>query len=844
MLGNNNPDVWNDDVVFTNNGSERILPAWSTAGNQFNGNIYLNTSGSATGIHFSGGNSTASSTLATGKTVQAGSGGLNAGYVILRQFTQLGNAPVTLTLGNTANYLQFGPSSAIGGNLISSSPGLFLNGCTFSGTVNASKTGTTSDASSGKNTFNAATIITNAGSGYLLLGNGNEDVFNAAATFNNTGTNNVYVAYNSSNNIFGGVTTFNNTPLGNNAIYVSSYSAGTVFNENIIVTSTSGAGVIFCSGNSTATATLAASRIIGIGGPGFSSGTLLLRQFTQVGVTAQNLSLTGTGNLVFGPSSSFGGSVTSSSPGLNFNGGTFDGAVYGVKTGSSNDGSSGNNVFNAASTFVNNGSGYLLMTNSSADTYNADVTFIKNGTGPVYPNYNQIGNYAGNVNISSSTAITFGANNGTAIFTGSGGQNISVVSGTPTPVFSRLMVNNTGSGVTLSNTPINVSRSLILTSGLLHTSAANILTMQNTSTVAAGNALSTSYVNGPMRYQKSSSGNTILNFPVGNGADCRPVVLTVNHSNGSLYTYQTQLFNASAAALGYALPTTINSVSTAHYYTIGRTDASGNNQPTTGLSGNQTVEIFFGANDNVTDGNAISIVKNTYNATSSWIDAGGTGGPPYAGGINLSGSITSTSSPTAFNSFSTFAIGFRIMAILDIDLLHFNAKANNNNVDLEWKTKTESGNNFFTVEKSKDGINFEILQIVNSKASGGNSQSALYYSTQDVNPYAGRNYYRLKQTDIDGKFTYSKVVTVSFDKRESVSVYPNPAVNTIYIKGLTISSTQIEWYDIGGRIIATQVVAVQNGIAKINTNFANGVYVLKYTTGKAVWDAQRIIIRK
>lgn len=844
MLGNSNPDIWNDDVVFTNSGSERILTAWSTAGNQFNGNVYLNTSGSATGIHFSGGNSTASATLAAGRTIQAGSGGLNAGYVILRQFTQLGNTPINLTLGNTATYLQFGPSSAIGGNLTSSSPGLFFNGCTFSGTVNAVKTGTTNDASSGKNIFNGISIITNAGSGYLLMGNGNEDVFNAAATFNNTGTNNLHVAYNSSNNIFAGVTTFNNTPAGNNGIYVSSYSTGTLFNENIIVTSTNGAGVQFCSGNSTATTTLAANKTIGIGGAGFSSGTLLLKQFTQAGTTSQNLTLTGTGSLVFGPDASFGGTVTSSSPGLNFNGGTFNGVVYSVKNGISNDLSRGNNLFNATSTFINNGSGYLLMTNAAPDTYNADVTFIKNGAGAVYPNYNQNGNYAGNVNISSSTAITFGTNTGTAIFTGTSAQNISVVSGTPTPVFRRLVINNTSSGVTLSNTPVNVSVSLVLASGLLHTSPTYILTMQNNATVAAGNALSTSYVNGPMRYQKSSSGSTTLNFPVGNGSDCRPVAITVNHTNGTLYTYQTQLFNASAAALGYTLPTTINTVSTVHYYTIGRTDASGNNQPTNGLSGNQIIEIFFGLNDQVTDGNAISVVKNTYNATSSWIDVGGTGGPPYAGGINLTGSITSTSSPTAFNSFSTFAIGFRVMAILPVDLLDFSAKANNNYVDLEWKTKTESGNNFFTVEKSNDGINFETLQVVNTNAINGNSQSELYYLTQDLNPYTGRNYYRLKQTDIDGKFTYSKVVTVSFDKKQSVSVYPNPAVNTVYIKGLEINSTRIEWYDMGGRIVATQVVTVQNGMAKLNTNIANGVYILKFAIGKGVWGAERIIIRR
>ncbi|MCC6287098.1 MAG: hypothetical protein IT249_04375 [Chitinophagaceae bacterium] len=1036
LLGNNLPDIWNDDVIFSDNGSERLLPCWSSAGNQFNGNIYVNTSGSAGGIQFCGGNNTATATLAAGKTIQAGTTGLTAGYLILRQFTQLGNAPINLTLSSTATNLQFGPSSSLGGNVTSTSPGLFFNGCTFSGTVNATKTGNNSDASSGNNIFNNNTIITNAGAGYLLFGNGNADQFNSTATFNNTGSNNIYVAYNSSNNIFGGVTTFNNTPVGNTlisvgtysvgsvfndniivtstsgqgvqfctgnatasatlsagktisigsagfssgtlllrqftqsgstaqnlsltgaaaltfgpsslfegnvtssspglyfngctfsgtvnsvktgitsdasngnnifngnttitnagsgyvllgngnldqfnanttfnntgsnsiyvaynssnnifggtttfnnspvantAIYVSTYSAGTVFNDNIIVSSANGQGVQFCSGNTTASANLSAGKTISVGGAGFTAGTLLLRQFTQTGSTAQNISLTGSGILTFGPSSAFGGNLTSSSPSLYFNGCTFSGVVNATKTGSTGDASSGNNIFNGKAYFINNGTGQLLMTNSYGDTYNDDVSFTKGNTGLVYPNYNQSSNYAGSVTIASTTAITFGAGSGTAVFNGSGTQNISITTGTPTPVFTRLSINNSGSGVNLSNTSINVSQSLVLTSGLLKTTTSYILTMLNNSTVAAGNALSASYVNGPMRYQKSASGSTTLNFPVGNGSDCRPVSLTVNHTNGTLYTYQAQLFNASAAALGYTLPSTVTSVSTVHYYTIGRTDGSGNNQPTAGLGGNQTIQIFFGANDLVTDGSNITVVKNTYTAATSWVDVGGAGGPPYAGGINLTGSITSTSTPTAFNSFSTFAIGFRVITVLPITLPEFTAKTNNNYVDLAWTTASEINNDFFSIERSNDGVNFELLQTVNTKAVNGNSKVNLYYTAQDRNPFNGRSYYRLKQTDLNGKYVYSKIAVVSFDKRQTVSIYPNPSVGSICISGLEGNTAKAEWYDVSGRKVLVQSAAIQNGVAKFDTRLSNGIYLLKYTTEKNAPQAQQIIIRR
>ena len=1040
VLGNTNPDTWNSDVTFTDNGSERLLPCWNSAGNQFNGNIFVNTSGSATGIQFCGGGTTPTATLAAAKTVQAGGVGLNAGYLILKQFTQLGNAAVNLSLSGTATYLQFGPSSAIGGNVVSSSPGLYFNGCTFSGTVNSTKTGASSDASNGNNVFNGASTFANSGSGYLMFGNGNADQFNATATFNNTGSSNIYIAYNSSNNTFGGVTTFNNIPTANAQIYVSWYSAGTIFNNNIVVTSTNGQGVQFCGGNASATASLASGKMISVGAGGFSAGTLLLKQFTQIGSTAQSLSLTGSGNLTFGPNAAFGGNVISSSPMLYFNGCNFSGTVNSVKTGTTSDGSSGNNVFNdvsvftnsgsgylmfgngsadqfnaastfnntgssyidiaynssnnifggvatfnntptantyilvssysagtvfnsnivvtsnngqgvqfcggntsataslasgktisvgaagfsagtlllkqftqvgatpqsltltgsgnltfgpisafggnvttsspalsfngcsfngsvnstkigatndqsqgnntfnSPSTFTNNGTGYLLMTINSPDAYNSDVTFVKNNSGLIYPNYNNNSTYSGNVTISSTTAVTFGANSGIATFNGAGLQNIIVVSGTLTPVFTRLAINNSGSGVTLNNTPINVSNNLVLVLGLLNTTTTNILTLLNSATVASGDANSTSYVNGPMRYQKSSAGISTLNFPIGNSPDCRPVVLTVNHSNGTLYTYETKLYNASARALGYTLPPTVDRVSGIHYYTIARTDASGTSQPVAGLSGNQIIQIFFNNNDVVTDGGTLTIVKNTYTAPTAWIDIGGTAGPFYVGSPNLIGSITSTSTISAFNSFSTFALADVLggMNVLPTQVVNFAAHLNGNKIDLSWSSSKEINNSYFTIEKSKDGINFGFLQNLNSKALNGSSNVALQYAAIDADPFQGLSYYRLKQTGLDGHVQYWNIVTANFDGKVSISVYPNPSTGAIIIKGLSAgeSKIKIEWYDVSGRLLEQQTGPVQSGIATINTQLSSGLYLLRYTAGDGIVHEQKIIIKK
>ncbi len=255
-----------------------------------------------------------------------------------------------------------------------------LKNTTFQNALTLTKTGASNDNSSGNNIFNGAVTMTNTGTGYLLMGNGNPDHFNAAATFNNLGSSNIYVAYNSPNNVFGAATTFNNAPTANTQIYVSWNSSGTSFNDNIIVNSTNGQGVQFCGGNGTATATLANSKTISIGASGFSAGNLLLRQFTQTGATAQNLTLTGTAALTYGPLSSFGGNVTSSSPTIYLNGCTFSGTTNITKTGASGDYSNGGNIFNGVSTLTNSGTSYFLLGNTNPDIWNNDVIFTDNGS--------------------------------------------------------------------------------------------------------------------------------------------------------------------------------------------------------------------------------------------------------------------------------------------------------------------------------------------------------------------------------------------------------------------------------------------------------------------------------
>jgi hypothetical protein len=121
------------------------------------------------------------------------------------------------------------------------------------------------------------------------------------------------------------------------------------------------------------------------------------------------------------------------------------------------------------------------------------------------------------------------------------------------------------------------------------------------------------------------------------------------------------------------------------------------------------------------------------------------------------GRFEATSATNANTHLFSFASNF---FALPIDLMYLRATAVENNVQLDWATAQEINNDYFTVERSADGKNFTEVTTVNGK---GNSKEVNKYSAVDYMPYSGVTYYRLKQTDFDGKFTYSKTVAVQLN---------------------------------------------------------------------------------
>jgi hypothetical protein len=163
---------------------------------------------------------------------------------------------------------------------------------------------------------------------------------------------------------------------------------------------------------------------------------------------------------------------------------------------------------------------------------------------------------------------------------------------------------------------------------------------------------------------------------------------------------------------------------------------------------------------------------------------------------------------------------------LPVELLFINAKANKLDAIVRWSTASEYNSRGFAIERSFDGTTFTEIDFVKG---AGNSKSTLQYSYQDVDVFTQTPlvYYRLKQVDVDGSYTYSEVVSVkqAASNTEQVVVYPNPIISdvTVELETLKAGKAEIMITDITGKIIDKTTVEVNQGFNKYTLNQTQGL---------------------
>jgi hypothetical protein len=770
-------------------------------------------------------------------------------------------------------------------------------GSKFYGATNFTKTGPAVDDFAGGNIFYGPSCYfkTTATAARWRMGNSNPtpDIF-YNATFDANGTtvagatnNNFIVGANSIGNEYFGTTTLISTTPGGFFIGRSNGTGNSshIFHGPITVSVTATGNVTIGDAGASNTSTVTIENTLALNSSSTSIGDIYIGSATGY----SSLTLTGAGQIIDGtilgatniyfnsinqtnalPLSTistattnstifvgnlatsaatrciFNGNVNFTSPNIALRGGTFNGTNNFTANGISTLSSYGGNIFNGASTFINNGSGDWNLGYNVADDFNANVVFNRNSSGILTPASRTNSAFSGNIStVGSNSVVTFceSSTTGTVTIDGNGTQTLSG-SSSRIPIIRKLVMNTTAGGSLTLNVPLNISSSLLMTSGNIISNSTNRITLTDeTVTSNIGNA--NSFINGPCYYDVTSNALNSLTFPVGKGTRWRPVILGERNSVATSITYKAEVFNTSARSLGYTMPATVDTVSDFNYWDVDRTlTSTGAALPTQSLTGTQSITLYYLDGDEVKDPANLRIVKNTSAAPTTWIDIGGTGSGAPAG------FITSTSAPSAFTNYSRFTLGDAIGGgnPLPIELLSFTAMKNNKVIDVKWETATEINNDYYQVEKSKDGVNFESFNKVKG---AGNSLSKLNYSIIDEKPYNGISYYRLKQVDFNGAFSYSKIESVDFNSSKDFSfdVYPNPNKGSkfnIAFEGTTNQEVLVVVYDVTGKESFSKVLITNENESSVfvidpTNTLSSGVYIITATSNQEIYRKKLIV---
>ncbi len=138
--------------------------------------------------------------------------------------------------------------------------------------------------------------------------------------------------------------------------------------------------------------------------------------------------------------------------------------------------------------------------------------------------------------------------------------------------------------------------------------------------------------------------------------------------------------------------------------------------------------------------------------------------------------------------------------VLPVDLLSFSVSQKESSAQLTWVTASELNNDYFTIERSVNGISYEEVAIIKG---GGTSSLIQNYACLDSYPLEGLSYYRLIQTDFDGMITVFNQVAFNAEITSRLLIYPNPASKEIRISGVTISKG-LELMNIQGQVLYSQ----------------------------------------
>jgi hypothetical protein len=162
---------------------------------------------------------------------------------------------------------------------------------------------------------------------------------------------------------------------------------------------------------------------------------------------------------------------------------------------------------------------------------------------------------------------------------------------------------------------------------------------------------------------------------------------------------------------------------------------------------------------------------------------------------------------------------------LPIELSSFDIKANLGHVLINWTTASEANNDYFTIQRSLNGITWNDLKNIQG---AGNSTEVQHYHSSDNQPFQGKSYYRLGQTDFDGKHYYSKVKSVDILGEKKLQTSPNPTSGLFNLRNQNINIDNLKLLNMLGRAMEVSITSTDGLITIDASKIPAGIYILHF----------------
>ncbi len=393
----------------------------------------------------------------------------------------------------------------------------------------------------------------------------------------------------------------------------------------------------------------------------------------------------------------------------------------------------------------------------------------------------------------------------TVSFVGSGPQTITTA-GSVVEFFNRIVVNKPAGDVTL-NAPVRVRTAMNLNNGRVFPNT-NDLILHAGSGVNAVNPAS--FVHGPM----IKIGNTDFDFPIGKGTRMRKAGMwTITGTTAD--AFKAEYFPASPrTTFNNVLDPTLDHISDCEYWIIER------------WSGTPDAYVKLTWEDpyscGVTLAGDLRVARWNGTLWENKLQSNLVSTPP-------SGSLMTGATQTQFSPWTLAST--TAQNPLPIELLSFTGRALGEDVRLDWATASEVGNDHFTVERSTDLTDWIGVADVDG---AGDSQEELDYTAFDTDPLLGVNFYRLRQTDVDGNSTLSGIVSVTMEHGTArpITVFTD-GTSVFALHDLPVGS-DARVLDPSGRTIVRTTVRIDGVLQLSAASWPHGIYLLRLSDGARV----------